>query len=1266
MARKYELITDLYYQTINEVSENADSWKSFLKTAGRNFRLRFDEQILIYAQRPDAIAVLEIEKWNNRFGRWVNKGAKGIAVFADEDRLKQRLTHYFDNSDTHESRYSRPVPIWEMKEEYLPEVIETLANTFAISEPNEDLASAIKTSITNGVVDNISDYLDDLPMLVSGSNLSALSDAEIKSKFEILVKNSVSYMLMARLGIEADRYYSKNDFGDVVLFNTVDSLNALGFATSDIAEMGLLPISKTINALNRQNRTIVSSNLTNYNEDENKNERSLNDERNNIHDGRRLQPAQFEPSGAAGSDNGKMGSDEKELSEEPSQDPLLQSIDQRRIDKTPSGDSTASNESRGESSQEDGNEGRIDRGAQGEKYDDLGSENEQSSPIRQRDSEESDHLRLEDIKPLPSISEQLTLFQDQAEETKTSAFSIPQEVITAVIKSGSGFVDGKMRIFEQFQNSLSNKENADFLKNEYGIGGSTHAGGFEGYNQDHDAKGLLIRKGYDDNAPKVLLKWTEVAKEISELIRADNYLNDKEKDHYPTWLEQETIRRAEIEERKRNREILTIAPTPQNDNFNPDEIVGKEISIDERLFVIERVDDFSKDVSMRDVTFQNENGFPISRIEKFDYVLRLLNEQYPEVEKINQEPINTAYEFHLGDRVYIGSDAYEILSIDDKRVMLFDYEMPLFNKEFSRDVFEARVKENPLNDHLIVEKDNVEQDLATRLTFFVKDFDFYDYQDNLDTGDSDEDAIENIRNGLSDPEYVKGIIAFLNDIETEDLDSDQQKERDYLLGELTKIDNDLSKENLLEKAKQIINDYCQDEFESDADFSDLSSIGVAYTETEDGDYPIQAIVDLNNFKIETKVLDLTTHFEQYSSLEELIDQGLVNLDFSELTYVSDVDMEKIKSNDDRTEQVTPAWEQKRTRKVNSFDLHPEIPLAERRTFDLRNHPVEVVSKKERFNRNIQAIELLKRLETQNRFATADEQEVLSKYVGWSGIHEAFDSNNTAWTNEYLILKDLLDSDEYTLARESTLTAFYTPPVVIDAVYKALGQMGFSNGNLLEPSCGIGNFIGMLPDAMAESKVYGVEIDKTSAAIAKQLYQKSSIASMGYEEVNLPDNFFDGIIGNVPFGDFKVLDKRYDKYNFLIHDYFFAKSLDKLRPGGVMALITSKGTMDKANSSVRKYIAQRADLIGAIRLPNDTFKGNAGTEVVSDILFLQKRDRIIDIEPDWVHLDTDENGIKMNSYFISHPEMVLGEMKMVTGRFGQEATCLPYEGANLVD
>ena len=367
-------------------------------------------------------------------------------------------------------------------------------------------------------------------------------------------------------------------------------------------------------------------------------------------------------------------------------------------------------------------------------------------------------------------------------------------------------------------------------------------------------------------------------------------------------------------------------------------------------------------------------------------------------------------------------------------------------------------------------------------------------------------------------------------------------------------------------------------------------------------------------------------------------------------------------NEKESEPLVPAWEQKK--KVKGFDLHPDVPMADRHTFNLRENEVETVGKKERFRRNIMAIQLLKKCQEENRFATPEEQIILSKYVGWGGLSEAFDENNSAWATEYLELSSVLTPEEYASARESTLTAFYTPPEVITAIYKAMEQMGFKEGNLLEPSCGIGNFIGMLPDAMQDSKIYGVELDTISAGIAQQLYQKTTIAAQGFEETNLPDSFFDGVVGNVPFGDFKVLDKRYDKHKFLIHDYFFAKSLDKLRPGGMMALVTSKGTMDKENSAVRKYIAQRAELLGAIRLPNNTFKGNAGTEVVSDILILQKRDRLIDIEPDWVHLDTDENGIKMNSYFVQHPEMILGEMKMVSGRFGMEATCVPYENAEL--
>ncbi|XKJ64092.1 N-6 DNA methylase [Eubacterium ramulus] len=666
------------------------------------------------------------------------------------------------------------------------------------------------------------------------------------------------------------------------------------------------------------------------------------------------------------------------------------------------------------------------------------------------------------IKPLPSMDGQMTFILDgRAEEKKTSAFTFSQEIIDAILANGSGFSEGKMRIYEQFEKSLSAKENADFLKNEYGWGGSYPVIIGAGIDESHDGKGITITKGIGKEKPHITLSWSQVEKRIGELIRMDRYLNPKEKEHYPQWLESQEERRAKIEEMKRNREILSNAPPEQE--VEPTEKEPEEA----------------------------------------------------------EQPQDVQYEYHLGDKVYIGASEYEILSVDDERVMLYDYDMPLFNKEFSRTEFDRKVRENPINEHLIVKEEPAEE-----------------------------------RN----------------------------------------------------EAEEV--------------------------QTNMGSMPIE------------DYREIVASQSGFDSYDEMYKQGY-----------------RIGNGYDKEpEPVVPAWEQKK--KVKGFDLHPDVPMADRHTFNLRENEVETVGKKERFRRNIMAIQLLKKCQEENRFATPEEQIILSKYVGWGGLSEVFDENNSAWATEYLELSSVLTSEEYASARESTLTAFYTPPEVITAIYKAMEQMGFKEGNLLEPSCGIGNFIGMLPDAMQDSKIYGVELDTISAGIAQQLYQKTTIAAQGFEETNLPDSFFDGVVGNVPFGDFKVSDKRYDKHKFLIHDYFFAKSLDKLRPGGVMALVTSKGTMDKETLAVRKYIAQRAELLGAIRLPNNTFKGNAGTEVVSDILILQKRDRLIDIEPDWVHLDTDENGIKMNSYFVQHPEMILGEMKMVSGRFGMEATCVPYENADL--
>lgn len=1012
MARKYDLISELYNRTCKTVVSNPQNWQAFLASACRNYKLRYDEQLLVYAQRPDATAVLEIEQWNKIFGRWVNRGARGIAVFADENRSRQRLTHYFDISDTHESRYSRTVPIWDMRQEYEADVIETLESTFGEIENKSSLAEAIMGAARNAAEDNIPDYLQDLYYATEGSSFEEVEEDIVAFIYKNVVTNSVAYMMMSRLGVDTDGYFELDDFRDVTNFNTQETLNALGFATSDIAEMGLTEISKTITALNRQNRIIVGQDRNEYNKVENNDERSLDNERTDLHDGGRLQPSEPETSPAAGSDAGQIRSDEERVSEGTSQSPLLQSPDEGRTDTALGGSGTESQQDGGNNPEPDGTERGSDRTDESGGYDEMGSSDELPSQLGTGNRESGSDIRLEyydrthedkslpffgrdevineilrttphlsasleeikdyyernpdnkdrteyvksifnndyteltledgrtvgyktfenvlhlwegkydsrtaqsfydwaviarhfeamrllgelsdSIKPLPSMDGQMTFILDgRAEEKKTSAFTFSQEIIDAVLANGSGFSEGKMRIYEQFEKSLSAKENADFLKNEYGWGGSYPVIIGAGIDESHDGKGITITKGIGKEKPHITLSWSQVEKRIGELIRMDRYLNPKEKEHYPQWLESQEERRAKIEETKRNREILSNAPPEQE-----------------------------------------------------------LAEKEPEEAEISQD---VKYEYHLGDKVYIGASEYEILSVDDERVMLYDYDMPLFNKEFSRTEFDRKVRENPMNEHLIVKEEPAEE-----------------------------------------------------------------------------------------------------------------------------------------------------------------------------------------RNEKEPEPVVPAWEQKK--KVKGFDLHPDVSMAERHTFNLRENEVETVGKKERFRRNIMAIQLLKKCQEENRFATPEEQIILSKYVGWGGLSEAFDENNSAWATEYLELSSVLTPEEYASARESTLTAFYTPPEVITAIYKAMEQMGFKEGNLLEPSCGIGNFIGMLPDAMQDSKIYGVELDTISAGIAQQLYQKTTIAAQGFEETNLPDSFFDGVVGNVPFGDFKVLDKRYDKHKFLIHDYFLPSPL----------------------------------------------------------------------------------------------------------------------------
>ena len=1191
MAKKYELISDLYEQISIEVTRDPQTWRLFLKTACRNYKLRFDEQLLLFAQRPDAIAVLEIERWNTAFGRWVNRGAKGIAVFEDSTGESQRLKYYFDIADTHGTEQSREVPVWKMSEEYQSDVAEALKNAFGTSTDSDDLRIVIKESVVNAVDDNIDDYIYGIVKSGTGSEIDYMKPEDAEEIYKRIVTNSVVYMIYERLGM--GNLLTDDDFNGIEYFSTPELLNSIGYATGDIARMGLGIVSKTIRSTKKEKQQVIQPVINKISD----NERSSYNERNHLHNAGRLSDSGSDITDTTGSYSRQMGRDEERISEAASQSNVLQSDDKRSVDAVSRRRGTESTQTGGRADERNVGKTGTDRRAESERYDEMGSADEQSQTRSSRDSYSADNNeRLSNIKPLPSINEQTAFIAEyEAEVTKASAFSIPNEIINDHLANGSGFRDGKYRIYEQLRRSLSQKENADFLKNEYGIGGGTHAGGVSGYYYDHNAKGICISKGFADNATRINLNWLEVAKRIQLLINNDRYLNAKEKEHYAQWLN-------EREERQYTEQGLSTSENKDNEK----------------------------------------------------------------------------YIYKVGDTVFIGASEYRITAKDDKQIMLSDANAPLFNKQYDIADFEQKIKENALNEHLKVilsEEESNTSVISETNTTPINDDDYY----FNDAERKEVVAVYYNPDAISGGQFVFAHIPYDLISKAKDVASDTDSFYEYLdenaytelidvgteeyrtvLSEYSDPNPDFigrNEENMLqlialaknEKITYDKNGYHAD----DLDEGDLIKVdGEIWAVKSVSSYSISLINESGDKKYISNSPD--------SKWQETL-VSRYNFEF-----IGNREGTNTQVNNESTDskQLKTAHEHKKNRKQNNAPsvLYPEINNDYRTNFHIDTDELGAGTPLERYYNNINAIRLLKKLNSEHRLATPTEQVILSQYVGWGGLPQFFEQSNS----HYNELKDLLTDSEYTSARESTLTAFYTPPTVISAVYKVLENMNFKNGNLLEPSCGIGNFIGMLPKTMQNSKVYGVELDTISAGIAQQLYQKSSIAAQGFENVNIPDSFFDGVVGNVPFGDFKVVDKKYDKHNFLIHDYFFAKSLDKLRPGGVMALITSKGTMDKENSSVRKYIAQRAELLGAIRLPNDTFKSSAGTEVVSDILFLQKRDRLIDIEPDWVHLDTNENGIRMNSYFVQNPEMVLGEMKTVSGRFGQQVTCEPYTDSNLAN
>ena len=1719
MAIRYKALTELYQETQRKVTAPAE-WQQFLTSACRNYRLSFDEQLLVYAQRPDATAVLEIERWNKRFGRWVNRGANGIAVFDGEHSGKQRLKYYFDVSDTHEGRFSRPVPLWTVRPEYAPDIIEALENSFGELEQKDNLGAALLSAANNAVEDNIHDYLSELYHLTEGSFLEELDEYNVEVMYRRALQTSIGYMLVVRCGLDPSEYFEDDDFRDVLNFNTPETLNALGVATGDISQMCLSEIARTTLALQRQpqkeNRTFETAQQNRYpvTEQETKQpERSNEYGRDHIQQAGRLQPAESSAPAGAGSGSWEIRITAPEVPEGEPQDHLHQSVDQRETEQSSGGDRADGTLPDGSGSGADGQDRGRDGGTEGPRSDEVGAAHEQPSErgggndphgadlqltdTEQADSQElpafldekqimaviankdddlkykkqqielffsvhsdqqerADYLKSAyqdryteiiadgqrlgykpqedgllmwegsylsrtkesvfswdlvarwtaqlidkkeyfiqtDIRQLPTQeSQQMTLFDFSSfgsstpSEGEQQRFLFPrqelsQQVIDEAMCIGANDQNSRLIICAYFKKDKPLEDNAQFLMEHYGENGAGFYLDSRKYSIWYNAEGIHVAEGETaQRTAATLIPWEQAAKRIRELLDLGRYMPQSELDRVDGYERQQraaqlwylrqdfaegtadagflpTINaiynthqgfpeesaaisdllghpeglqnlRDELEQfvqaYAENRELLRFHfHRPQKlleqladlqreplhftaaEGYDPQRrffISGDEIDnllrggkggTDYRLAVYsfyrnhsdrKQREDFLKHYHGEysghsggndDVTYQLSKGVHFSHgslsepyakvelkwnaVEKrvsamiaqgrflsdddraampqyekhqlaqnirtffenvpqeqphpypygFDYWegVKLIEPQLDDparVEEIYQmmvpvweatpqddrmyalqqrafenltayrqgtftlfaekkEPVSPqavqepkkAYDLgfgHLGNGLTVWNRLEEVDGdyrtvahiAPDRTVQIYDEEMPqevrdriqqvadtsemTVSTTQNAPVFSVPPREEPPQKE---ETADLYPVLAAQVLHLMGEFD----GSRMGYGEDDAQAVENIAQQLQNTTQRQEIHALLQSF-LDHADPEEEIAADVALciERIEELPQPFTQDQaLLEQAKELIDQFCQEEYDSYADFSDLEKVGIAYTTVTDEEIPIQVNVDLVNYRVERYLDGQFLERRQYESLEALIQNELTDLTFDDLISVSEEELESIGvSQDDyrllsrlkadcdyylgaggRAEkhlwagsveaQITkmrelydalpekPEWlteqdidryesqmtdgpelshpqkeepvplapKRIRRERVTFAPLHPEIPREQRHDFHITDDALGHGTPGEKFAANVRAIRCLKRIEAEERLATPEEQEILSRYVGWGGLPQCFEETHS----KYAELKSLLDEDEYAAARASSLTAFYTPPVVIRGIYKALSQMGFQQGNLLEPACGTGNFIGLLPADMAGSKAYGVEIDSISGRIAQQLYQNASISVNGFETVQMPDSFFDVAIGNVPFGDFKVVDRRYDKHHWLIHDYFFGKALDKVRPGGIVAFITSKGTMDKENSAVRRYLAQRADLIGAIRLPDNTFKQNAGTEVTSDILFLQKRDHITDLEQDWVQLDTDENGIRMNRYFVQHPEMILGDMVMESTRFGMDSACKAREGADL--
>lgn len=1517
MKSKFQLITELYTQTLLGLSGKTETWTGFLKAAAYNYKCPFDEQVLIYAQKPEATAVLETKRWNRQFGRWINQGAKGISVFAEEHG---KLKHYFDIADTRETERSRPVPLWEMEEGFTGAVIGRLEGIFGKLSDKETLVDAVCSAAGNAVSEYEADYLADLKNCVSESFLEELDALNLAVEFRKTTQNSVSYMMLTRLGVNADAYFDREDFRFVHEFNTLPTINILGVATGDIAELGLREISR---AVTERQKSFAKNPSLGYDKDRKNEERqgTEQDERSANHGsdlqtGGRLSVAEPHAAAGAGLTSGEIRPHETGVYKDQTERAVHQPQNDLQAERTPLRNRTGSVASDARADRRHGEGGGRNGAAQSRGPDEVGGADEQFPALGGGNRARRADLQISDEK---AGSDALPAFLNES-------------LMEAIVLDEGGKIVKRQEIFEQFQAHKGNEERCKFLKNAYK---STPTeclvnGERVGYMRQED--GLLMWQGaYRSRTSESVFSWGMITELTETLMERGEYRIKLGQQNLKTVVEQLSLFGMVQKE-----PVLTESPSVFQTRELPQAVMekalytgGNETQSAARIAAhFMRAYPAEETVAFLKREFGENNGRGIEHegrkyavwftadgitLAEGDSVRRGANRNTLSYEDCTQRILELLQDGHYLSQSEMAS-AYDtalkecanslLLTARDlshegmeqgyfsKTLAIYEEhrsfpacadnlaeymqteqglvpiaeEYDEFLTAYAADKAISRFGIYPYNAHRISNiLDGVrypKREFPTDETF-VRQCKLFITQDEIDqfflggSADSNlavyshfcyshtpEERQKFIQSNFGEysggaygnyshtkthkglvyereyafkkydtvrltiPHVVKqyerliaqkrfpgeDAIAYIPAYEAEQLarqiyhgfsNAPQETARPYpsgsdfysgvpiiqeQLSDATKVqemlealtalldstDEDDRYHDQRKKAKELLSEYVsgtfslfnhrhdglrlQPELESDfvrqveADVAGITAdvpapyerfhvietdtgYGVwddireeMYVDAEgvaedfDSEWQSEAYLEQVKKAVSDKESAEWLYVEQAKNAppepqpvqtdeqfaaENLIpgettfeidgriflvdrvnlEHGTVN--FQDITFVQNVGFPIF-----RTEPISfvrALVEQQEQTPTQEIPL-PPVPRKKEHTdaavpldqgginYRITDDALGVGAPSERYANNVAAIRLLHEIESENRSATADEQGVLAQYVGWGGLADCFDPKNS----HYEELKSILSDTEYAAARESTLTAFYTPPVVIKSIYEAIERMGFTTGNLCDPACGTGNFLGLLPASMQASQLFGVELDSISGRIARQLYPKATLAVQGFEKTDFSDNFFDVCVGNVPFGQFKVPDKRYDKYNFSIHDYFFARSLDKVRPGGVVAFVTSSFTMDKKNPAVRKYLAQRAELLGAIRLPNNVFKAAAGTEVVSDILFLQKRDRMVDIAPEWVHLATDDNGIQMNSYFAGHPDMILGEMKLVSGPYGQEPTCVPYEGKRLED